>query len=124
MDDALVPAFAPPVRRPSALRRLIGLGIGAVLALGYWGLVAAMGVIGVVFIAIMMGPAITLLWLVLFGCAWAFGLFLCVVAALLTISPQMRRAGIAFLVASAAANVVLGIGAVIVAVAATLIANS
>jgi hypothetical protein len=121
MDDALQPVFVPPVRRPSPLRRLIGLGIGAVLALGYWSVVAALGAIAVVCAVIMMGPAITLLFLVLCGAAWGFGLFLCGIAALLTIAPQMRRAAVAFLIGSAAANIVLVAGGALIFLGALLL---
>lgn len=121
MDDALQPVLAPPERRPAPLRRLIGLGVGAVLALGYWSVVAVLGVIAVVCAVIMMGPAITLLFLVLCAAAWGFGLFLCGVAALLMISPQMRRTAGAFLIGSAAANVVLVAGGAVVFVLALLL---
>lgn len=111
--------MAPP--RPSPVRRLIGLGIGAILALGYWGLVAAMLVVGAVFILIAMGPALIAGWLFLCACAWGLGLFLCVVAALLTIAPQLRRTAVAFLIGSAVANVALGAGVLLLILAIELI---
>lgn len=120
MDNAIAPANQRAVRRP-ALRRLVGLGVGAVLALGYWGVVAALLVVAALFVLISMGPGIILVWLVICACAWGFGLFLCVVAALLTIAPQLRRAAVAFLIGSAAANVVLVAGAAVAILAVALI---
>jgi hypothetical protein len=121
--DTIQP-YAPVARPRSSLpRRLIGLGIGAFLALGYWSVVAAMLVIGAVFILIVMGPAIIVGWLFLCACAWGLGLFLCVIAALLTIAPQLRRPAIAFLIGSAVANVVLVAGVVLLYLAIELISN-
>jgi hypothetical protein len=108
----------------NALRRLIGLGIGAVLALGYWGVVAAMFAVAALFVLISMGPGIILVWLVVCACAWGFGLFLCVVAGLLTIAPQPRRAAVAFLIGSAAANVVLFAAAAVAFLVIVLVGSS
>jgi hypothetical protein len=95
-------------KRPSLARRLLGLGIGAVLAVVYWGLVAACLVVTAVSFVLTV-PALIVVMSVISACAWGFGLFLCVIAALLTISEQLRRPAVAFLLASAAANVALAV---------------
>jgi hypothetical protein len=112
------PLYAPPPR-PSLARRLLGLGIGAVLALVYWGLVAACLVVTAVSFFLTV-PALIVLTFVITACAWGCGLFLCVVAALLTISPQLRRGAVAFLLASAAANVALAVVVLLAFLAVTL----
>jgi hypothetical protein len=115
--DTLQPTFAAPTARPSARRRLLDHGIGAVLALGYWAVVAAMLVVDAVFLVILMGPAIILFWAVLCVCAYGFGLLLCAVAGLLTIDRATRRAAVGFLIGSAAANIGLVVLVVLLAAA-------
>jgi ABC-type proline/glycine betaine transport system permease subunit len=51
--DTLQPTFAALIARPSVRRRLLDHGIGAVLALGYWGVVDAMVVVGAVFVVLL-----------------------------------------------------------------------
>ena len=107
------------VQPQSLARRLLGSGIGAVLALGYWSMVAVCLAATALFTVLTM-PGFMVAGVVVTAFAWGFGLFLCVIAALLTISPQMRRAAVAFLLGSAAANVVLA-AAVLLVVAAVAV---
>jgi hypothetical protein len=115
--DTLQPTFAASTAQPSVRRRLLDHGIGAVLALGYWGVVAAMLVVDAVFLVILMGPGITLFLAVLCVCAYGFGLLLCAVAGLLTIARATRRAAVGFLIGSAAANIGLVVLVVLLAAA-------
>lgn len=110
--------------RASAKRRLIESGIGGTLALIYWGVVLAMFLVAFVFVLIVMGPGITLVWVIACFAAWGFGILLMIVVGGLAFVPRLRRAALGFVVASAAANVVLVIALVVGVVAINLIATS
>lgn len=104
--NALQPTIPAQIARPSVRRRLVGHGIGAFLALAYWGIAAAMIVVVAIFFVIFNGggPVIPLLWAVLCVCAYGLGLLLCAVGGLLTIPRATHRIAIGFLVGSTVAN--------------------
>lgn len=102
---------------PALRRRLAEIGIGGLLALVYWGAVLAMFLVALVFILIVMGPGIILVWVIACFAAWGFGILLLLVAGGLQFVPRLRQAALGFVTVSAAANGVLAIGLVVALVA-------
>jgi hypothetical protein len=108
---------------PSVRRRLVESGLGAVLAAGYWAVVLAMFVVALIFVLIVMGPGIILVWLVACAVAWGIGIVLMLVAGGLAFVPRLTRPATGFLVVSAFANAALIVGVLAAWVVAAILTD-